>query len=220
MVACNPVEVPIAATASFLSSARVPGIEARNRSVFVISTKILYGVVGISISAFGPGAFGTVFDQTADYVYVETNLNPANSIRVFSRGVNGQLQEIAGSPFATGGAGSGYNGVAVCPDDSDQEIITNPDHSLLFAINAGSDSIAVFNIGSNGALTPVAGSPFPSGGNDPVSLASADCGRPPAAADRRRDLSAWLTRSQAPTPSYWPSRLDHKWSLSHRRGRR
>jgi hypothetical protein len=124
----------------------------------VISRKILYGVAGISISAFGPGAFGTAFGQTADYVYVETNLNPANSIRVFRRGVNGQLQEIAGSPFATGGAGSGYNGVAVGPDDSDQEIITNPDHSLLFAINAGSDSIAVFNIGRNGALTPVAGS--------------------------------------------------------------
>ena len=136
----------------------------------MISRKILYGVAGISISAFAPGAFGTAFGQTADYVYVETNLNPANSIRVFRRGVNGQLQEIAGSPFATGGAGSGYNGVAVGPDDSDQEIITNPDHSLLFAINAGSDSIAVFNIGRNGALTPVAGSPFPSGGNDPVSL--------------------------------------------------
>ena len=136
----------------------------------MISRRILYGLVGMSISAFGPVAIGTAFGQTADYVYVETNLNPANSIRVFSRAANGQLQEIAGSPFATGGAGSGYNGVAVGPDDSDQEIITNPDHSLLFAVNAGSDSVSVFNIGSNGALTPAAGSPFPSGGNDPVSL--------------------------------------------------
>jgi len=128
----------------------------------------------MSISAFGPGALGTAFSQTAEYVYVETNLNPANSIRVFNRGAQGQLREIAGSPYATGGAGSGYNGVAVGPDDSDQEIITNADHSLLFAVNAGSDSISVFNIGSNGALTPVAGSPFPSGGNDPVSLDIAD----------------------------------------------
>jgi hypothetical protein len=40
----------------------------------------------------------------------------------------------------------------------------------LFAVNSGSDTIAVFHIQGNGALTPVEGSPFPSGGNDPVSL--------------------------------------------------
>jgi hypothetical protein len=136
----------------------VPGIEARDRSVFVISRRILYGLVGMSISTLGPVAIGTAFGQTTDYVCVETNLNPANSIRVFSRAANGQLQEIAGSPFASGGAGSGYNGVAVGPDDSDQEIITNPNHSLLFAVNAGSDSVSVFKIASSGALTPVAGS--------------------------------------------------------------
>ena len=111
----------------------------------MISRRILYGLVGMCISTFGPVAIGTAFGQTADYVYVETNLNPANSIRVFSRAANGQLQEIAGSPFASGGAGSGYNGVAVGPDDSDQEIITNPDHSLLFAVNAASDSVSVFS---------------------------------------------------------------------------
>jgi hypothetical protein len=36
--------------------------------------------------------------------------------------------------------------------------------------NSGSDTIAVFHIGENGALPPVEGFPFPSGGNDPVSL--------------------------------------------------
>ena len=132
----------------------------------MFSKTILYGLVGIIVSAFGPGAFG----KTADYVYVETNLKPANSIRAFARAANGQLDEIAGSPFLTGGSGSGYNGVAIGPDDSDQEIITNYDHSLLFAVNAGSDSISVFRIAGNGSLAPVAGSPFPSGGNDPVSL--------------------------------------------------
>jgi hypothetical protein len=56
-------------------------------------------------------------------------------------------------------------------------------------VNAGSDSIAVFNICEDGTLKPVEGSPFPSGGNDPVSLAldgnilfianqSGDFGRP------------------------------------------
>jgi DNA-binding beta-propeller fold protein YncE len=110
------------------------------------------------------------FGQTAEYVYVETNLSPANSIRAFERAANGQLREIAGSPFVTGGSGSGYSGVGLGPDDSDQEIATNADQSMLFAINAGSDSISVFRIGDNGSLAPVKGSPFPSGGNDPVSL--------------------------------------------------
>ena len=59
---------------------------------------------------------------------------------------------------------------ALGPFDSDQEIIVNSDQTLLFAVNGGSDTIAVFKIGANGALTPVAGSPFPSGGSNPVSV--------------------------------------------------
>jgi 6-phosphogluconolactonase (cycloisomerase 2 family) len=133
------------------------------------------------------------FGQTRDYVYVETNIKSpnGNSIAGFVRGANGQLQPIPGSPFLTGGAGTQYAGVDLGPQDSDQNIITNPDHTLLFAVNSGSDTIAVFHIGENGALTPVEGSPFPSGGNDPVSLGlsgntlfivnkSGDFGRPSA----------------------------------------
>ena len=133
------------------------------------------------------------FGQTRDYVYVETNIKSpnGNSIAGFVRGANGQLQPIPGSPFLTGGAGTQDAGISLGPEDSDQDIITNPDHTLLFAVNSGSDTIAVFHIGGNGQLTPVEGSPFPSGGNDPVSLGlsgntlfvvnkSGDFGRPSA----------------------------------------
>lgn len=133
------------------------------------------------------------FGQTRDYVYVETNIKTpnSNSIAGFVRGANGQLQPIPGSPFLTGGAGTQYAGVDLGPQDSDQNIITTPDDTLLFAVNSGSDTIAVFHIGDNGQLTPVEGSPFPSGGNDPVSLGlsgntlfvvnkSGDFGRPSA----------------------------------------
>src|SRR5580700_3627336 len=133
------------------------------------------------------------FGQTRDYVYVETNIKTpnGNSIAGFVRGANGHLQPIPGSPFLTGGAGTQYAGVGLGPQDSDQNIITNSDHTLLFAVNSGSDSIAVFHIGENGALARVEGSPFPSGGNDPVSLGlsgntlfvvnkSGDFGRPSA----------------------------------------
>jgi hypothetical protein len=147
----------------------VTGIEYEQGG-FVIRKSIVYWVVGIGVSACAPGALATAYGQTAEFVYVETNLKPANSIRAFERAANGELHEIAGSPFATGGSGSGYNGVGLGPEDSDQEIVTNADQSMLFAINAGSDSIAVFRTGRDGSLAPVAGSPFPSGGNDPVSL--------------------------------------------------
>jgi 6-phosphogluconolactonase (cycloisomerase 2 family) len=126
-----------------------------------------------------------------DHVYVETNVKTinGNAIRAFTRASNGELTEIKGSPFLTGGAGTQYAGVNVGPQDSDEEIISNPQHTLLFAVNSGSDSIAVFRIASDGSLSPIQGSPFPSGGNDPVSLSlvgdalfvvnkSGDLGRP------------------------------------------
>jgi 6-phosphogluconolactonase (cycloisomerase 2 family) len=126
-----------------------------------------------------------------EHVYVETNVKTTNgnAIAAFTRGSNGELTEIKGSPFLTGGAGTQYAGVNVGPQDSDQEIISNPEHTLLFAVNSGSDSIAVFHIARDGSLSPIQGSPFPSGGNDPVSLSlvrdtlfvvnkSGDFGRP------------------------------------------
>jgi 6-phosphogluconolactonase (cycloisomerase 2 family) len=131
--------------------------------------------------------------SSPDHVYVETNIKTpnGNSIAAFTRGSHGELIPIAGSPFLTGGAGTQYAGVNVGPQDSDKEIISNPEHTLLFAVNSGSDTIAVFKIQSNGALYPIPGSPFPSGGNDPVSLSlvgdtlivvnkSGDLGRPTA----------------------------------------
>lgn len=77
---------------------------------------------------------------------------------------------IPGSPFLTGGAGTQYAGLNIGPQDSDQDLITNREGTLLFAVNSGSDSVAVLRIGRDGALAPIPGSPFPSGGNNPVSL--------------------------------------------------
>ncbi len=108
----------------------------------------------------------------AEYVYVESNIGAANanSIFAFKRDGDGSLTPLSGSPFATGGAGVMYTGAALGPFDSDQELVTNADNTLLFAVNSGSDSIAVFNIGDHGKLKPVDGSPFSSGGSNPVSV--------------------------------------------------
>jgi 6-phosphogluconolactonase (cycloisomerase 2 family) len=109
---------------------------------------------------------------TGEFVYVESNLKTtnANSIYAFERNTDGSLSLVPGAPFPTGGAGVQDTSLKVGPYDSDLNIAINPAHTLLYAVNPGSDTIAVLAIQKNGALKPIKGSPFPSGGTDPVSV--------------------------------------------------
>ena len=134
--------------------------------------KVLLGVIAASAPICVVSSNAAGVGKDADYVYVETNIKTANgnSILAYRRAQNGQLTQLQGSPFLTGGSGIQFTGVNAGPPDSDQDIIANPDHTLLFAVNSGSDTIAVFHINHDGSLEPIKGSPFPSGGNDPVSL--------------------------------------------------
>lgn len=111
-----------------------------------------------------------------EYIYVESNIASANGNSIFSfqRQADGSLKQLPGSPFPTGGAGIQDTSLNVGPSDSDQNIVTNPSRTLLFAVNSGSDTIAAFHIHADGTLAPVDGSPFPSGGTNPVSLALRD----------------------------------------------
>ena len=105
----------------------------------------------------------------AGIVYVESNDPDGNAIFAFSRADDGSLTPLRGSPFSTDGLGITPT-FALGPFDSDQEVIVNPAHTLLFAVNGGSDTIAVFKIHDDGSLTHVKGSPFFSGGSNPVSV--------------------------------------------------
>ena len=104
----------------------------------------------------------------ATIVYVESNKAAANSILAYQRDAQGRLTPLG--EFPTGGQGVFDLSLDLGPFDSDQDLIVNAEHTLLFAVNSGSDTIAVFNIQADGRLTPVAGSPFPSGGANPVSV--------------------------------------------------
>jgi 6-phosphogluconolactonase (cycloisomerase 2 family) len=103
-------------------------------------------------------------------VYIESNSSAPDSNEILAfHYTDGSLRgrDIRGYP--TGGSGShdlSNSGVL----DADQELITNPRHTLLFAVNSSSDTIAVFHIHSGGGLSPVAGSPFPSNGKAPSSV--------------------------------------------------
>jgi 6-phosphogluconolactonase (cycloisomerase 2 family) len=106
-------------------------------------------------------------------VYVQSNDPNGNAIFAFKRASDGSLTHLAGSPFSAKGLGITPT-FALGPFDSDQEVIVDRSQALLFATNGGSDTIAVFKIHQNGALSPVKGSPFPSGGSNPVSVGLAD----------------------------------------------
>jgi len=119
------------------------------------------------------GAVGQV-----NAVYVESNLGngAANTIIGYSNDGTGNLTPLPGSPYLTGGSGvappSGQS-LTVQTDD-DQQIIVNPAQTLLFAVDGGSNDVAVFNINSDASLSPIAGSPWPSNGSDPSSLGLLD----------------------------------------------
>lgn len=117
-------------------------------------------------SAQGPGPGR---ERVRNVVYVESNDPAGNAIFAFRRHDDGSLTPLAGSPFPAGGTGITPT-FALGPFNSDQNIIIDSSYTLLFAVNSGSDGVAVFWINGNGSLSPVNGSPFPSGGSNPVSV--------------------------------------------------
>jgi DNA-binding beta-propeller fold protein YncE len=87
----------------------------------------------------------------------------------FRYGQGGDLAPLQVTSYSTGGSGSADltdSGVL----DADQHLLLSPDRKLLFAVNQGSDTLAVFHVHPDGSLQPVAGSPFPSGGKGPASV--------------------------------------------------
>lgn len=133
----------------------------------LIRCAIVLGLLAAARPA--PALAGERHPRVEGVVYVESDDPAGNAIFAFRRHDDGSLTPLPGSPFPTGGLGitPTFN---LGPFDSDQEVIVNDDHTLLFAVNGGSDSIAVFQIRPDGSLVPVAGSPFPSGGSNPVSV--------------------------------------------------
>jgi 6-phosphogluconolactonase (cycloisomerase 2 family) len=107
------------------------------------------------------GAGGT------DVIWLESNSTAGNSILAFKN--TGTASPIFLGSTPAGGIGVFDKTFALGPFDSDQNLIVNEKGTLLFAVNSGSNSIAVFRITPHG-LQLVEGSPFASGGSDPVSV--------------------------------------------------
>jgi hypothetical protein len=158
--------------------------ERRGRLIGALVALILIAgalIAGIAIGKNGKNdttttATSSASAATADSgvlgtVYIESNLAKpnANSIIAYQYRARGNLRPIKVAEYPTGGSGSEDltdSGVL----DADQHILYSPDKKLLFAVNQGSDTIAVFHVAGDGGLTPVSGSPFPSGGMAPASV--------------------------------------------------
>lgn len=70
---------------------------------------------------------------------------------------SGNLSPVAGSPYTIGALGNMvFNSTGV----NLSSMVVNPSGTFLFLAYAGSDQIDVYQIGSTGALTQVAGAPF------------------------------------------------------------
>lgn len=134
-------------------------------------------------------------------IYTMTNdpVADGNAIIAFLQRADGSLEPLKGSPFATGGAGWRTEGALphFGPFDLDQPITLSEDKKRLFAVNGGSDTIAVFDIAADGGLRGVPGSPFPSGGKNPVSIGFA--GKYLIVVNKNEDPSRDMTRSR---PNY------------------
>ena len=110
----------------------------------------------------------------AGWIYTESDSPGSNSNVVFALayGQDGSPRPLQIREWPTGGTG-----VLLAPGKSagawagDGQVTLSPDHKLLFAVNQGSDTISVFSVNAaTGDLTPVPGSPFPSGGHAPISV--------------------------------------------------
>lgn len=103
--------------------------------------------------------------RSSGYVYVNDNSSTSNTVAGFRRHHDGSLTPLPGSPFATGGAGTG---AAIGSQGSLQPAFGG---RYLLAVDAGSNQVSVLVVSGDGSLRPVRGGTVSSGGIQPVSIA-------------------------------------------------
>ena len=123
-----------------------------------------------SASAFGarPGhSFGHPFDPRSDHpVFVQTDNTSGNQIVAYDQADNGSLTQAG--VYNTGGLGGTLTGSVVDHLASQGSLAYDRENGLLYAVNAGSNTISVFAVfGDHLALRQV----LSSGGSFPVSVA-------------------------------------------------
>jgi len=126
-----------------------------------VTRGLLLTIVGIG--AVSPILCAAQSSNQSGAVFIETNAADRNKVIAFERASNGTLSNVG--EFDTDGRGSG--GVND-PLESQGSLTLSHDHSLLFAVNAGSGNISVFGV-HHAFLTLL--HKVASGGSQPVAVA-------------------------------------------------
>ncbi len=136
---------------------------------------LLVAGVGLALAAFSAGAASATSAATGGdrhhgpkpvgAVFLQNNGAAKNSVTAYNRFADGTLTE--GGTFPTGGQGGSEAGAVVDPLASQGGLTYDQRHQLLFAVNAGSNTISVFGVhGAQLQLRQV----LPSGGVFPSSV--------------------------------------------------
>ena len=121
------------------------------------------GVFAAGARSQAPGSFARGGDHV---VFVQTDNLAGNQIVAYRRAGDGSLSPVGS--YATGGLGGQLDGSVVDHQASQGSLTYDAQHGLLYAVNAGSNTISVFSVdGQHLHLTQVLGS----GGSFPVSIA-------------------------------------------------
>src|SRR6185295_11766739 len=82
--------------------------------------------------------------RTNGHVYVLSNQPDGNAVLIYHRSYVGELSFVSSVPTGGNGAGSGPDPLA-----SQNPIVLNKSGNLLFAVNAGSNSVSAFRVSGN-----------------------------------------------------------------------
>src|SRR5215213_1018810 len=123
----------------------------------------MFALALAGLVSFGRGAAAQ--SEVVGHLYVNDNTATTNTIESFDRHADGSLTPTPGSPFATGGAGTG----TIIGSQGALQITA--DGRFLLAVDAGSNQISVLSVAEDGALTAIDGGTVDSGGKTPVSIA-------------------------------------------------
>ena len=111
----------------------------------------------------GGGSAAVAYSPSGNFLATANSYSGTVSMQSVNAST-GALTQVSGSPFPDGAGGGGFP-VALA---------FNPSGTLLAVANNSANSVSVYSVNaSTGALTPVAGSPFPTFSNDPSADSSA-----------------------------------------------
>lgn len=140
-----PRMLKISANGAYIFAALGSGGDA----VFTFNTSegIAIGVHSLTVSN-KTSDNGLAVDNASAYLYIARS-GTGGGVRVFAIGSGGSLNEIAGSPFASGG--QAYS------------VVLDNGSKYVYAANRANGTIYGYSIGAGGGLTALAGSPYTSG---------------------------------------------------------